>query len=301
VVDRTRGPMVATIALASALLSVAAFVIARGRAPERAPLPTFARGAQLVVDMQDGQRVEGALVRQDADLLVLRGEHATFQIDARRVAKAEQKPETPTRPASAAGRLPSFQRCMEAFAEGRQETFRQIPATVVMIGPLARVPYVSHRAAALELNVYGDPDTPAGIEVGIVEGTPTDAARRECVALMASLLQPADAKALDGLSLVEGRVEKDGLVFEVTPATAEDAFHAWWLSIYVTELDRMRASDAELKEIATQRTPQDEDLFSWSAGELSQARPGDVAQGDLLVYVRGYHRRDGVYVGPTRR
>jgi hypothetical protein len=46
-------------------------------------------------------------------------------------------------------------------------SLRQIPATVVDKGVMRNVPYLSFQSGDYELNVYGDPDNPAGVEIGI--------------------------------------------------------------------------------------------------------------------------------------
>ena len=46
--------------------------------------------------------------------------------------------------------------------------FRQIPATVIDNGVLRNVPYKSYNAAKdYEVNLYGDPQSPAGLEIGV--------------------------------------------------------------------------------------------------------------------------------------
>src|SRR5207249_3122550 len=65
----------------------------------------------------------------------------------------------------------------------------QIPATVIDKGILKNVPYLSHRSGDYEFNVYGDPEAPSGIEIGIYNQLLADpSAKERCVNLMVALL-----------------------------------------------------------------------------------------------------------------
>ena len=174
-------------------------------------------------------------------------------------------------------RLPAAEAALDqvrAFAPD----LRQIPAAVVDQGPLRRVPYLSYRAGDVEFNAYGDPDRPACLEIGIFG----DPARRPAArdALAGLLADPDDRNAVKALDLARDRQTRGGLTFEATPATAVDAYGAWWVSVYDAKaLDASRASDAEMKDVAVPRP----------AGEPA-GRPGKT------IYVKGYRRKDGTYV-----
>jgi hypothetical protein len=130
---------------------------------------------------------------------------------------------------------------------------RQIPATVIDTGVMRHVPYQSYRCGEdYELNVYGDPDDPAGIEIGIYRALlGSDAAKRNCVQFVAGLMRDAaDATAVRSVDLAKGSVTRDGLTIEVTPSTAEDAYGGWWVSVYEErKLDAVRATPKELDAI----------------------------------------------------
>jgi hypothetical protein len=102
--------------------------------------------------------------------------------------------------------------------------------------------------------------------------------------------------------------EREGMTFEITPETDEDAYGGWWVSVYdETLLDASRASEIELKLISLSREQikrlaqpsKGEDIPSWSANDLTHARPvpptASQASGGQ-VYVRAYTRKDGTYV-----
>src|SRR5208337_3166164 len=68
--------------------------------------------------------------------------------------------------------------------------FKQIPATVIDVGVLRSVPYKSHYAGdGYEVNVYGDPNSPAGFEIGIHTSLlHDDQAKQNCVECTCRLL-----------------------------------------------------------------------------------------------------------------
>jgi hypothetical protein len=280
--------------------------------------------AEVSITEVDGTTVEGVLLAYDGDAeIVIRTDEATVRVDRRRVKTLMlAPPRAPRTPHT--GRLPSWGTCVDLLATGtRGATLRQIPATVIETGVMRAVPYISHRTSTLELNVYGDPQNPAAIEVGIFDAgqiagsgpgathetnapdavrpvRDVEAEKREVVALVRTLLADAlDQKVVDGLRLDADRQERAGLTFEVTPSTAEDAYGGWWVSIYdLAALDRARASRDELHEITERRMPAPGRVGGWTASDLARARPVK-HEGD--VYVRGYTRRDGTYVRPHTR
>ena len=211
-------------------------------------------------------------------------------------------------------RLADVTRCLEVAGSKSYLTgLAQIPATVVDKGILRNVPYQSFRAGDYELNVYGDPDRPAGLEIGIYRGLlRSTTARRNCIDFVGSVLShPADQKLLAALKLTtKDMVLLDGLTAEVTTPTEEDSYGGWWVSVYRAKaLDHARASDKELSQIAVQRKEVElnsRNAGEWNGNDLKFARP--VATGSAgpatggSVYVRGYTRKDGTYVqAHTRR
>jgi hypothetical protein len=113
--------------------------------------------------------------------------------------------------------------------------FEQVPALAVTEGEFARVPYLSFLANKwFELNVYGDPEKPAGIEVGIYgwrrHSTKYQALAREF--LTSYLHSISQIRALDELPATGGRTQLDGLFMEITSPSAPDSYGGWWASIW---------------------------------------------------------------------
>jgi hypothetical protein len=175
----------------------------------------------------------------------------------------------------------------------------------------AHVPYQSFRSGDYEVNVYGDPQRPAGLEVGVYKDLlKSHLAKTRCVEFLATVLtEPADRAVLRSLKLAQDTRERSGLTFEVTPETAADAYGGWWVSVYDRPaLDRSRASDRELKEITVRRDEVKKAPAggtggtAWTLRDLTYARPAPSgSSGGGTVYVRGYTRKDGTYVRPHTR
>ena len=156
----------------------------------------------------------------------------------------EARPVQPT----TEGRLANTGLIIDTFATRQwAKDLEQTPSSVIENGIFRSVPYLSYRADRFELNIYGDPQHPAGVEIGVYAGK--EATKEEIRTLLAGLLQrPEDRELIRQLSLDDDELERAGLTFKVTPPTADDAYGGWWLSIYdVKALDNARASDEEMR------------------------------------------------------
>lgn len=278
----------------------------------------------VAVTLKGGGHLEGQVLRESDAELVLRIDHGTLRLQKRDVQTLERKPDAPRPPAPPSQRIPGWNRVLQVMlAQPGADDLRQVPATVIDEGVLASVPYVSHRFGAFELNVYGDPDHPAGYEVGVVRGAEATAERkRACVALVRELLtDDADRAALDALSLEPGRRTAHGLTVEVTPPEAPDSDGGWWVSVYdPAGLARARASQAELEQITIESGARDDDPAGWTADDYARARrqrqaaaratptapptvtapPPPAPAVQRRVFRRGFYREDGTFVRRRR-
>ena len=184
-----------------------------------------------------------------------------------------------------APRLPSAQAVLAKLrATELGKGLEQIPATVIEQGVLRRVPYLSHRAGDVEVNVYGDPDAPVCVEIGLPGA---DLARRAaCRDALADLLpEAADRAALSGLDLAKGKTTRSGLSLEITPETAVDAFGMWWASAYDSAaIEAARASDGELKDLSQPRP-----------ADAKKSRPGK------SVYPSSFKRQANAWIRSALR
>jgi hypothetical protein len=234
------------------------------------------------------------------------------------------------RPESTTTGIPAYSYIMPTLAKQAWAVdLHQIPATVIDKGVLKHVPYKSHRVAVdCEINVYGDPQNPAGVEVGLLgKYLSHDKAKERCLQFVSSLLnESTDRAILAAIKREKDLVVHGDLTFEITPPTADDAYKGWWISVYSEKaLDSFRASDEELQAITTKHIAPEPvtdvpsappapsvvradavDIERWSPSDYGYARPvtsnSSSSTSGGRVYVRGYYRKDGTYVRPhTRR
>lgn len=200
----------------------------------------------------------------------------------------------------------------------------QIPATLIDDGVLRNVPYQSYRSGILELNIYGDPAAPAGVEIGIY-GTITALPFKK--RLIAFVAEVTGAEFPDSFNLDQDKKRLGLIDYEITPPTAPDAYGGWWVSAYdMSRLESARIADNEIHAITTQRaqivlktkaddaerkpeaisTPRQKGE-EWTSEDLVRAiRPtqtqpsytssGYAAYSSGRVWVRSYVRKDGTFV-----
>lgn len=238
----------------------------------------------------------------------------------------------------AADSLPGVGRVLEALREQRWAyNARQIPATVIETGVLKHVPYHSFQCGRdYELNIYGDPESPAAVEVGFYGKVLDDpAARSYCRDFLLGLVRHGAFLSLwDGIDLQGGSKAVGEWTLEVTPSTAADAYGGWWIGVFSeARLGKVRASAEEMASLTVGRSkPKLANLpqLSWDPEEIALVRraayvpqpkvvspleqlrqsravaapsyPSSGSGGGGTVYVRGYTRKDGTYVrGYSRR
>ncbi len=193
-------------------------------------------------------------------------------------------------------RLPNLEAVVKAArAQPWGADLKQIPATVIDVGELASVPYLSFAGTDIELNVYGDPAKPAGVEIGTRSESPeTRAAVKN---FLGSLLNEADRKPLE--TIPEGQeVVADGLALEITPPTAADGFGAWWVTAsHPAGITNAKASVGEMNEMAQ---PLNEDFNAAMAVADVGTHAGffryqRFRPTGTRVYATSYFKKDGVY------
>jgi hypothetical protein len=196
--------------------------------------------------------------------------------------------------------LPSLQKSLAALSEaGFKDTPHQIPATVIDVGRLSYVPYSSFQIGEdRELNVYGNPEAPACVEIGLYRKMLTsDEEKRRCVTYLRRIFPAMDPS---GLRLSGGKMLKGGVVIEVTPPDAPDAYGGWWISIYSLPMLHAAAGTSASVSVVTVTHTEATAAGEWSASDLRYAKPsssGSVGR----VYVKSYVRSDGTYVRPHSR
>jgi len=129
----------------------------------------------------------------------------------------------------------------------------EIPATTIDNGEFKNVPYMSFRANEdIELNIYGDPNDPAGIELGIYGAHAGNTRLRKVLRsyLAGFLTTRKEIEALYGIDLNGGIHEAGDITIEITPKSAPDAYGAWWISLYNRkDLDSVRMDTADYERL----------------------------------------------------
>jgi hypothetical protein len=232
------------------------------------------------IEMSNGQTFHGTVIQTNGTDVLLLTHYAAFDFSKSSIRQitAESAESTAS---SDTTRLPPFQQVILCLSQQPWATgLTPIPATVIDKGILKSVPYTSFRCAGdYEVNVYGDLDNPAGIEIGVYRKLLGDTvARSNCVNFISGLLkQDSDKKILLALNLDKDLMTSNDLTFEITPPTADDAYGGWWVSVYSeSQLNLARASDKDMDFITVAKANAAEErnnFSSWSANELDQARP----------------------------
>jgi hypothetical protein len=164
---------------------------------------------------------------------------------------------------------------------------KQIPATVIDKGIMRDVPYLSYKSGDYELNVYGDPQNPAAVELGVYGGSLTnEVAKRWCIGFIGGLLRSqsqAQRDAWEHLHYDKDIFTNGEITFEITPPTDEDAYGGWWVSAYsVKALDCARATPKEIADITVIKNVSvlQTNTSGWSESDMKLARPTKTANDD---------------------
>jgi len=174
----------------------------------------------------------------------------------------------------------------------------EVPATIIDNGDFVNIPYISFRANRdIELNIYGDPEDPSAVELGIYGAkSGNDKLRRTLRAYLAGYLTSREeVAALYSLPFTGGKKTVGEITIEITPKSAPDSYGAWWITLYnQSELDSIRLDDAEYAKLVR---PMDEiwdgnklRANAWSEDQMAMSnrlRQADAKDGVLL---RGFYR-----------
>lgn len=249
--------------------------------------------------LKNGTVVSGLIINNSRDAVVLQereGERSYPKEDIVRIRDNEnigvEYTDIPNR-----GELPAW-RVIANDLRTRDAIRRlvEIPATIIDNGEFKNVPYMSFRVNEnVELNIYGDPEDPAGLELGIY-GSRGDNPKYQKILrtyLAGFLTTREEVAALYAIGLKEGIKQAGDLTIEVTPKTAPDAYGAWWISLYnKKKLEQVRLDD---KEYARLTRPVDEVVdkkgrvisSKWNNDELRLSRKK--ADGSKVL-LRGFYR-----------
>jgi hypothetical protein len=226
------------------------------------------------IHLRNGGTLEGVILKKSEDGVVVLLKYATVTIGSFEIESVEQPAQAPV---DARARLQTWERCFHAIvAHPWSNDLARIPARVIENGPCRNVPYVLHASGDYQFALYGDPDAPACLELGLSGTLLVDStARKECIDLMASFLRKAgDQETLRALSLRGGKKESDGLNFEISQDPDSRGRETWWVSVSdPAALDQARVTDKQLESLVsaepaqTPRNPTLVDSSSTGKGE----------------------------------
>lgn len=272
--------------------------------------PSTMHGETLV--LSSDRVVDGTIIQTNGNDLVLLTDYGIFKFGTAGI-KAIQASQPELSVVENTNRLPNFRTAILSLSRRKWATdLTQIPATVIEKGVFRNVPYVSLKCGEdYELNIYGDLLNPAAIEIGLYRKLLTDEqAKANCLDFVNDVLaERRDRSILLALSREKDLKVRNGLTFEFTPPTDEDAYQGWWISVYSEErLNRGRASEKEMAEIslstkAAVRNDGPTGDAPWSAEDLKLARPAQPvtisfhdSAGDLVENAEVVRVEDNAYV-----
>jgi hypothetical protein len=247
------------------------------------------------VILLNGEKLRGRILVEKRDSVVLLMDNRHVSIDKKEVERIYDRPDrdmTFTDLLPQAGHFPPWWvPAYDLFYSDWVKEFAQVPATVIDEGEFQNVPYLSFRAnRKYELNVYGNPERPAGLEIGIYGWRRSDAKTRAKLREFISSYLPGipEIRALENLPDSGGKVESNGLNIEITPPNAPDAYGAWWVSIwYPKALAQARLSPealAKRSQTLDQTLAETTSATNWTKRDLQKIERKISADAEPLVY-----------------
>jgi hypothetical protein len=268
---------------------------------------------------KDGHSVSGTIIQTNNDTLLLLANGGAFSYSTSSIKEVRSDQWLATTVSNDA-RLPCLYSAILFVSKQTWATnLSPIPATVIDQGVLKNVPYSSFRCGAdYEINIYGDPEHPAGIEIGVYRkllGDPV--AKTNCLAFISGVLgKSSDKDMVWSLNRKTDYKTLDDLTFEITPPNEMDSYGGWWVSVYSEQnLFRERATDAEMQRISiakadvSKQSNGTDAASGWSLNDLKAARESARiiqfvnSSGDLVTNAAVIRVIDGVSLiysnGPT--
>lgn len=249
------------------------------------------------VILKDGTKLRGLIVKNTASEVILQHEFHERIIPKSDILRIDDHPDILYTDVPRRGDLPSWRMIANDLrTHDNIKSVLEIPATMIDTGVFQRVPYKSFRVNRdIELNIYGDPNDPAGIELGIYgTNSGNTKLRRMLRGYLAGFLSTRkEVAALYSLDLNGGIARAGNLTLEITPKDAPDAYGAWWISLYHEKaLDEARLSEAEYarltKPLEEVIDPKGRVRARWTPQEVAMSER--VEDDDAPVLLRGFYR-----------
>jgi len=252
--------------------------------------------------LKDGRTIRGLILKNSVDSVLLQEEFSENSYPKSEIVRIRDEADIGVlfTDITRRGDLPSW-RVMANDLRMHDEikSLVEIPATTISLGDLRNVPYKSFRVNRdIELNIYGDPNDPCGVELGIYGSRKNDEKLQKVLRayLAGFLTSREELKALYGIALKGGKAVAGDITFETAPPTAPDAFGAWWISLFnLKDLNAIRLSDAEYAKLTK---PADQVIDrsgrviakGWSKNDLEEMEHHKALHGKENVLIRGFYR-----------
>lgn len=252
--------------------------------------------------LKDGRTVHGLIIKNSVDSVLIQQEFGEKTYPKSEIVRIRDEADLGVAftDINRKGDLPSWRVIANDLrTHDTIKSLVEIPATAIGVGDFRNVPYLSFRVNDdIELNIYGDPNHPAGVELGIYGRRKNDRELQHALRSYVAgfLTTRAELAALYSLDIRKGIAKAGDIVFETTPHTARDAYGAWWISLYNTKsLDAARLSDAAYAKLT--RLPHDVvDAHGrviagdWSKTELANSERLEQLGGEAPILARGFYR-----------
>jgi hypothetical protein len=258
--------------------------------------------------LTDGTIVRGLIIRNSRDSVLIQQANRELDFPKNRIVRINDNADSLAlyTDMNRKGKLPAWRVIANDLrTHDAIRSLVEIPATVIDVGDFKNVPYKSFRVNDdVELNIYGDPENPAGVELGIYGPRSADKKLRKTLRgyLAGFLTTRQEIAALYSLGLEKGIIQVGNLTFEVTPKDAPDAYGAWWVSLYNRkDLESVRLSDAEYARLVR---PVNEVIDKkgrvisggWTRKDAHLSRKMQDLGDSAKVILRGFYRDDdGVF------
>jgi hypothetical protein len=258
--------------------------------------------------LTNGKVVSGLIIKNSRDSVLLQQENKEIDYPKNKIVRINDNADTGAlyTDINRKGKLPSWRVIANDLRTNDAiKSLVEIPATVIDVGDFKNVPYKSFRVNNdVELNIYGDPEDPAGVELGIYGPRSAKKQLRKTLRgyLAGFLTTRKEIAALYSLGLDKGITQVGNITLEITPKDAPDAYGAWWVSLYNRkDLDRVRLNDAEY---ATLARPVNEVIDKrgrvisggWSEKDARRSKKINRMDDSTKVLLRGFYRDDqGVF------
>lgn len=252
--------------------------------------------------LKDGTTLQGIIVENTSDSVTLQQAYREVKVPKPDIIRIRDESDDAAYFASMhrKGSLPPWRVIVNDLRlHDKIKSFEQVPATVIDVGAFKNVPYQSFRINQdIEMNIYGDPDDPAAVEVGVYGPRKSNQRLHQMLRqyLAGYLTSRDELRALYSIPKSGGSADAGEMRISVTLPDAPDSYGAWWIGISNPgELDRIRMSDADYAKLVR---PMDE-VFDKDGNVLSSAwreEEADLSRrlsqmGDnAKVFLRGFYR-----------